>query len=678
MISNLQRYHEYKDTRLPWLSQIPGHWEVIRIKHLLREVDVRSKTGKEELLSMRQHRGFVRHNDVSQKRFKEEDLIGFKQVEPGQIVMNRMRASIGLFACPQEPGLVSPDYAVFQPEREIDLAYLIQLFKTPTMCARFRIESKGLGTGESGFLRLYTDRFGAIPIPLPPPEEQTSIVRFINEQDILINRFARNRRRLIEVLNEQKQAIINRAVTRGLDPNVRLKPSGVEWLGEIPEHWEIRRLRNVAELRVSNVDKHSKEDEIPVRLCNYTDVYKNSVITAEMPFMRATATEDEIAAFRIEVGDVIITKDSEDWRDIGVPAVVDQTADDLVCGYHLAILRPIPSVTTGRFLAYAIQSRSAVFQLNLAAKGVTRYGLSHGAIKALVLVVPPLSEQEDLVLYIDESTASLNEAISRARREIDLIREYRTRLIADVVTGKVDVRQASETTRIVQVAKPKRIANIHFQRAVFAAEIIHRLHDEPTFGHVKCEKLIFLCEKRCGVDTGSKYHRQAAGPYDNTALRSIDKQIEKQGWFAAQKVQGRYRYVPLAKSGGHTTYFNRYFQEVESTFSNVVETFRTAKTEQCEIVATLYAAWEDLLLAGEDVTENRLVEEVLTRWHPSKKRIEEERWRSAVDWMKGRDFAPVVTAVSEIEDEPRLESEEFFSDEALEADEEEMLEEVDS
>jgi type I restriction enzyme S subunit len=196
----------------------------------------------------------------------------------------------------------------------------------------------------------------------------------------------------------------------------------------------------LAELRVSNVDKHSKDGELTVLLCNYTDVYKNALITLDMPFMAATATRDEIEAFRLHVDDVIITKDSEDWKDIGVPAVVAQTADDLICGYHLAILRPVPTEVTGRFLAYAIQCRSVVAQLSLAVKGVTRYGLSHGAIKGLVLATPPVNEQETLCQHIDKATASLNKAISRAKREIDLIREYRTRLIADVVTGKIDVR----------------------------------------------------------------------------------------------------------------------------------------------------------------------------------------------------------------------------------------------
>lgn len=257
-------------------------------------------------------------------------------------------------------------------------------------------------------------------IPVPPIDEQLTIADFLDQHDHTVRCFIRNRRRLIEVLNEQKQAIIDEAVA--------------------PAHWATRRLRTVAELRVSNVDKHTKPDEHPVRLCNYTDVYKNAVITADMPFMAATATTEEVGTFRLEVDDVIITKDSEDWEDIGVPALVAQSADDLVCGYHLAILRPKPTMVTGKFLAYAVRSKCVVTQFSVAANGVTRYGLSHGSIKAVTIPVPPLDKQDAIVQHIDAATASLNTAITQATREIDLIGEYRTRLIADIVTGKMDVR----------------------------------------------------------------------------------------------------------------------------------------------------------------------------------------------------------------------------------------------
>jgi hypothetical protein len=183
-------------------------------------------------------------------------------------------------------------------------------------------------------------------------------------------------------------------------------------------------------------------------------------------------------------------------------------------------------------------------------------------------------------------------------------------------------------------------ANIHFRRSVLAAEIIDRLHDEPTFGHVKFEKMIFLVEHLCGVETGSTYHRDAAGPYDNRAMRSIDSQLRRQKWFDAQKIEGRYRYEPMSNRGKHKEYFERYFSGISAAFDTIIDTFRTFRTERCEIVATLFAAWSDLLRQNGRVADDAIVNEVLHNWHESKKRIPEDRWHKALSWMRDHDFVP--------------------------------------
>jgi type I restriction enzyme S subunit len=215
------------------------------------------------------------------------------------------------------------------------------------------------------------------------------------------------------------------------------KESGVEWIGEIPEGWDIKRLRNVCDMHVSNVDKHTKPLEHPVRLCNYVDVYKNEFITSEIHFMEATATADEIRRFSIKIDDVIITKDSEDWLDIGVPALVKYEAKKLICGYHLAILRP-KKPTTGRFLHRAILSQYIRTQFSVKANGVTRYGISHGAILGTFIVTPPLPEQTRIAHFLDQKTAQIDQAIAQKERLIDLLKERRQILIHNAVTRGLD------------------------------------------------------------------------------------------------------------------------------------------------------------------------------------------------------------------------------------------------
>lgn len=161
-----------------------------------------------------------------------------------------------------------------------------------------------------------------------------------------------------------------------LKPYPQTRDSGVEWLGEVPAHWEVRRLRNIADVRFSNVDKHSKNHETAVRLCNYSDVYHNDRIRSNMEFMRATASDDEVNRFRLATGDVLITKDSETWNDIGVPALVESTDPSLVCGYHLALVRPKAAATSGAFISAALSSPNIATQFHIRANGVTRFGLS--------------------------------------------------------------------------------------------------------------------------------------------------------------------------------------------------------------------------------------------------------------------------------------------------------------
>ncbi len=220
-------------------------------------------------------------------------------------------------------------------------------------------------------------------------------------------------------------------------PYPAYKPSGAPWLGNVPAHWEVRRLRTVAEMRVSNVDKHTKEGELPVRLCNYVDVYKNDRITESMPFMSATATDDEIARFRLKQGDVLITKDSETWDDIGIPALVAESSDNLVSGYHLALLRPYSGIL-GRYLARALQTKAVAYQFHVRANGVTRFGLTHRGIQSVQIPLPPLPEQRGIVRYLDHVDGRIRRYVDAKEKLVGLLEEERQAVVNRAVTRGLD------------------------------------------------------------------------------------------------------------------------------------------------------------------------------------------------------------------------------------------------
>ena len=217
----------------------------------------------------------------------------------------------------------------------------------------------------------------------------------------------------------------------------------LDWVENLPDRWKAKPLRSLASYAVSNVNKSVLRDEIPVRLCNYTDVYHNEFIDLGLDFMRATASEHEIEKFGLSVGDIIITKDSETWDDIGVPALVRETADDLVCGYHLAILRPDREIIDGAFLFRCLQAKSVRLQLELSAKGVTRFGLPKSEIGAMTLPVPPLSRQRAIADHLDRETARLDALVAAKERLLELLAEKRQALIDHAVTGSLDPQALS-------------------------------------------------------------------------------------------------------------------------------------------------------------------------------------------------------------------------------------------
>ena len=216
MIADLKPYPEYQESGVPSLGHAPAHWEWMRLKRALRPIDRRSVTGMETLLSLRRDHGVVVYADHFSRPPQGATMVGFKLVRAGDLVVNRMQANNGLIFHSRLDGLVSPDYSVFEPKEPVLLDFVSTLLRTPQYRTHFRQESTGLGTGSAGFLRLYDDKFLVTVVCMPPHGEQQAIVRFLAWANAQLERAILAKRKVIALLNEQKQAIIHRAVTRGL------------------------------------------------------------------------------------------------------------------------------------------------------------------------------------------------------------------------------------------------------------------------------------------------------------------------------------------------------------------------------------------------------------------------------------------------------------------------------
>lgn len=230
-----------------------------------------------------------------------------------------------------------------------------------------------------------------------------------------------------------------------------LKSSGSAWLGDIPTHWGTKKLKFLATIQPSNVDKKTVEGEEPVILCNYTDVYKNEYIDGRLEFMQASATEAEIKKFKVDIGDVIVTKDSETPDDIAVPACIAEEVEGLVCGYHLTQIKPIN--LHGPYLFRLFQSKGFNAQFVVSANGVTRFGLPQHAIANAFTPLPPLEEQQTIARFLDFKTAQIDALIAKQKTLLDKLAEKRTALISHAVTKGLDSSVAMKDSGVAWLGR---------------------------------------------------------------------------------------------------------------------------------------------------------------------------------------------------------------------------------
>ena len=283
------------------------------------------------------------------------------------------------------------------------------------------------------------DDIKVFPFVLPPLSEQKAIAHYLDTKTAQIDRKIDLLTQKATLYSNLKQSLINETVTRGLDKTVPMKDSGIDAIGKVPKHWEVKRLKDLFDIQNSNVDKKLHDNEIPVKLCNYVDVYKNEFINALLDFTDATASKFEIKQFAIKKGDVFITKDSETCDDIAIPALATESLNNVLCGYHLARLRAKEKVFLGSYLFRLFQSQSYGFRFVISAKGITRVGLGQSAIADPLTPVPPISEQTAIADYLDTKTAQIDQIIQTINTQIERLKELRKTLINDVVTGKIKV-----------------------------------------------------------------------------------------------------------------------------------------------------------------------------------------------------------------------------------------------
>ncbi len=431
-MSKINKYEAYKPSGVKWLGEIPEHWECTRMKHLFRDYSEKNKPNA-ELLSVTQDQGVVPRTWVENRMVMPSGALqSFKFINQGDFAISLRSFEGGLEYCLHD-GIISPAYTVLKSKREINNQFYKYLFKSFSFISELQTSVVGIRQGKNISYPELSYSF----LPNPSLSEQTAIASFLDRKTTQIDQAIAQKERMIELLKERRQILIHNAVTRGLNPNAKMKDSGVEWIGEIPEHWEVKRLKYLGKIKYG-LGQPPKEIEDGLPLIRATNIERGKIVEKGLVFV----DPEDIPWDRdpeLKENDIIVVRSGAYTAD---SAIIPKKYEGAIAGYDMVIT---PKLINPLFLSYALLSKYVLFdQLYLLRLRAAQPHLNAEELGATLILFPPPKEQELISHHIEAFTKKITTAISLKEKEIEKLKEYKATLINSAVTGKIKVCKISE------------------------------------------------------------------------------------------------------------------------------------------------------------------------------------------------------------------------------------------
>jgi type I restriction enzyme S subunit len=423
-------FNKLKNTDAIWLPNVPEHWELVKVRHLFKE-STKKGFPNETLLVASQKDGVV-SKDAYGKRTVEatKDLHNLKLVEQGDFVIS-LRSFQGGIELAYERGIISPAYTVMKETRQIEKRYFKNLFKSPPFISLMTLCVKGIREGQNIDYPTFKNEY----LPLPPIEEQRAIAAYLDKKNSEIDKFIRNKERLVELLEESRKRKIFDAITKGIDKDVDLKESGLPWIGIIPKHWELKKVKSFAShVQRGSSPTYVNESELVV----ISQASMSSGFIDETKYKYQSKAKIENFKGRLFEDDVLLA--STGGGVLGKSIVFDRDGNYIADG-HLTIIRDKKKRFNSKFLFYFLSINFDFIEGYLGQGSTNQTELQRGWFRDLYLPFPYLKEQDRIVEFVNDFNDEINLAISKAQKEISSIKEYREALITDLVTGKRSVQQ---------------------------------------------------------------------------------------------------------------------------------------------------------------------------------------------------------------------------------------------
>ncbi|MGE6390440.1 restriction endonuclease subunit S [Psychrobacter pacificensis] len=437
-MNKLPEYSNYTSTNIDWIRKYPSHWQLIPCRAVVDHIVEKNEGGKiQNYLSLMANVGVIRYEDkgdIGNK--KPEDLSKCKIVKKGQLVINSMNYSIGSYGMSPYNGVCSSVYIILEPKNNLLNRYGLRVFENSAF-------QKHLATFGNGILAhraaIGWDDIKGEYIPLAPKDEQEKILNFLDHETAQIDTLIEKQQTLIQLLKEKRQAVISHAVTKGLNPDAPMKDSGVEWLGEVPEHWEVTKLGfHTSKIGSGKTPRGGAEvyQEEGVLFIRSQNVYDSGlrIDKSESVFI-SEVIHEEMSNTKVQGGDVLLNITG---GSIGRTCIVPNNFIEANVNQHVCIVR-LP-ISMRYFIAFILKSSLVKEQIDSIQTGGNREGLNFEQISKFAICLPPEEERADIVSYIETETKKIDSLLEQSNNAIQLMQERRTALISAAVTGKIDVR----------------------------------------------------------------------------------------------------------------------------------------------------------------------------------------------------------------------------------------------
>ncbi len=623
MKTDFKPYPKYKNSGIEWLGEMPEYWKIISCK-------LRYSIQLGKMLQNNPQSSFdlkVPYLKALNIQWENVDVIRFSEMWASLGDINKYSIQNNdLLVC--EGGEVGRAGIVIDPPKNCiiqnalhrvrakgknNVKYLMYLLRAIGQSDWFNILCN-----KATIAHFTSEKFNDLKIILPSSAEQKAIADFLDKKTSHIDSLIQKKEMQIELLKEKRSALITQTVTKGLDLHVKMKDSDVEWLGKIPEHWDMRKLWMLFKIGrgrvISNEEIENNIGIYPV----YSSQTKNNGILGK------------INTYDFE-GDYIT------WTTDGAYAgTVFRRSGRFNCTNVCGTLKPYCNGINLNYFSYSIaQSTFAFIRYDINTK------LMNNVMAGISLQVPPLSEQKSIADFLDKETSRIDSLTEKIKKSIELLKEYRSTLITSAVTGKINVCESHEekVVNISQFQKKEKETPSLFKKTVLGAEIVAQMKDHPHFGRTKFMKTLYLCEAHLEIPIKGEYKREAAGPLD-PSIYKMEGIMKKNKWFGVVKKGFMFKYKALENSEGYKHYFDKYWKDYSKQLNQLLLLVNNFTTEQSEIVDTIYAVWNDFLMDGKNPSDHEIIYEIKNNWHESKKRFSDEKLKKAIDWMRKQSLIP--------------------------------------